>query len=97
MRQRKETLRSVSKVSNEKLERVRTKTLEKGNQRGGGLQRPVKMTKEELEERERAVIGKKLEWKDEKGEVDLIKLENLSIESLLNNLQERYNSDRFYV
>ena len=40
----------------------------------------------------------RMEWKDEDNTVaDLIKMDDLSVESILENLKKRYSIDRFYV
>eukprot|EP01091_Cochliopodium_minus_P007110 TRINITY_DN1703_c0_g3_i1.p1 TRINITY_DN1703_c0_g3~~TRINITY_DN1703_c0_g3_i1.p1 ORF type:complete len:1270 (-),score=368.60 TRINITY_DN1703_c0_g3_i1:54-3827(-) len=38
-----------------------------------------------------------MQWNDEKGLVDLIKLDDLTVQAILKNLQERYEAERYYT
>ena len=91
-RSRTSTRTLTSSMISTELIGVRKKTL------GNKLERPIKLSKEEMEEREKVLSGKvKMEWSDEKGEPDLIKIENLSVESLLENVKIRYEAEKYYV
>eukprot|EP01091_Cochliopodium_minus_P012288 TRINITY_DN3691_c2_g1_i1.p1 TRINITY_DN3691_c2_g1~~TRINITY_DN3691_c2_g1_i1.p1 ORF type:complete len:1441 (+),score=454.37 TRINITY_DN3691_c2_g1_i1:28-4323(+) len=92
VRSRTSTRLLTSAMVSTEIKTQRKKTL------GNKLERPVKMSQEEMEEREKAVSGKiKMDWKEEVGEPDLIKIENLSVESLLENIKIRYDVEKYYT
>jgi hypothetical protein len=91
-RSRTSTRTLTSSMLSNQLLSVRKQTL------GTKIERPVKLTEKELEERENILSGKvKMDWAEEKGEPDLIKIENLSVESLLENVKIRYEAEKYYV